>query len=79
LSVEWKWDKRAVQRELARLVSKLGPETDRRVAGVKCPDHPEHQFLTESKDGEVHLMWCCPKGLGLAAEAAGLELEWKEP
>jgi hypothetical protein len=47
MSVEGKWNKGAVKRELARLKRKLGPQVDPRVAGVKCPDPSEHQFVTE--------------------------------
>jgi hypothetical protein len=80
LSVKWKWNQKAMERELGRLVRRnLGPEIDRLVAEVRCPDHPEHRFVTDGEGDELHLSICCQKGAQLAAKAAGLDIEWSLP
>jgi hypothetical protein len=69
-----------MERELAGLVRQTpGPELERLVADVRCPDHPEHRFVTDLERDDLHLSTCCEKGAQLAAKAAGLEIEWSLP
>jgi hypothetical protein len=77
MAVGWAWNQEAAERELDRLIrTSLGPVVDSRVASVRCPDHPSQRFTTRREGDELLLIGCCRKGIHLAAQAAGLHLEW---
>jgi hypothetical protein len=77
MSVTIKWNPNW-KRDLMREVDKnLGPAIEKEVRGARCPDHPDHQFRVERRNGQWSIVGCCKKGIAKAAASAGLDDPWQ--
>jgi hypothetical protein len=74
--IEWNPN---LERDLKKEVDRnLGPAVEEKIRGVKCDDHPEHQFRVVREEGTWHMVICCQRGGDKAAAAAGLNVKWRD-